>query len=113
MQMLDFNALEQPTWPITLRDAEKTVVNLTFPTVELFDRLTAMVPELEQVKQTKDGNTIRSIFNLVAELMNCNEDGFEFKAEELRDRYRMRLLDVFTFVAGYMDFIGEAQNSKN
>ena len=113
MQMLDFNALQTPTLPIKLRDEDQTVVEVTFPEVDLIDRLMAMVPELERVTETKDGATIRAVYGLMAELMNNNEDGLKFTAEELRDRYNVNLLHVFQFVAAYMEFIGEAQNAKN
>lgn len=113
MKAFDFNAIEQPTWPVTLRDAAKTTVNLTTPTVDLVDRFLAMTPELENAAKTKDGNTIRAIYNLVAEIMNCNADGFTFTAEELRDVYKLTLLDVFRFVSGYLEFVHEMQNAKN
>ena len=113
MKMLDFNALQQPTWPLRLKDEAQTVVNLSTPTTGLVDRLIAMTPELEKVAQNKDGRTIRAAYELIAEIMSCNDDGFTFTAEELRDRYKMSLLDMFRFVAGYMEFIKEMQDAKN
>lgn len=113
MQMLDFNALQTPTWPVKLRDKDQTEVNLNYPDVDLIDRLMAMAPELQRVTETKDGATIRAVYELMAELLSYNADGFKFTAEELRDRYKMRFLDMVMLVAGYMDFISEAQNAKN
>ena len=49
MQMLDFNAIEQPTWPVKLKDEAQTVVNLAAPSVQLLDKLQAMVPDLKKV----------------------------------------------------------------
>lgn len=112
-QMLDFNAISQPTWPVKLKDDNQTVVNLAAPTVQLVDRLIAMTPELEKAKKTKDGKTIRAVYQLVAEVMNCNEDGFVFTVEELRDTYKLTLYDVYAFVAGYFTFIKEIQEVKN
>lgn len=113
MKMLDFNAIQQPTWQVRLKDAAQTVVNLTAPTVELVDRLIAAAPELQDVAKTKDGSAIRATYELIADLMNCNLDGFTFTAEELRDKYKMTLIDVFHFAAGYMEFIKEIQDAKN
>jgi hypothetical protein len=113
MKMLDFNAIEQPTWPLKLKDAEQTVVNLSAPSVELFDRLVAITPGLDAAVKEKNGKTIRAVYELVAEVMNFNDDGFTFTADELRDKYRMTLLDVFKFVAGYMEFMKEIQDAKN
>jgi hypothetical protein len=113
MKMLDFNAIQQLTWPVKLKDKAQTVVNLSVPTVELVDRLIAAAPELQDVAKNKDGKTIRAVYTLIADLMNCNDDGFTFTAEELRDKYRMSLLDVFKFTAGYLEFVKEIQDAKN
>lgn len=113
MQMLDFNAIEQPTWPIKLKDEAQTVVHLSAPTVELYDRLIAAAPRMEEAAKNKDGRTILAIYELVADILNCNDDGFTFNAEELRDKYKMTLLDVFKFVAGYLQFMQEMQEAKN
>lgn len=113
MKALDFNTIEQPTWQVTLKDDEKTTVHLTALTVDLVDRLVAAAPELQGVAEHKDGRTIRAVYALIADVMNCNDDGFTFTAEELRDKYRMSLLDVFKFTAGYLEFVKEIQDAKN
>lgn len=113
MKMLDFNAIQHPTWQVRLKDESQTLVTLSTPTVELVDRLVAVTPELQEVAKAKDGKTIRAVYQLVADILGCNDDGFTFTAEELRDRYHMSLLDVITFMGGYLDFIKEIQNAKN
>ena len=113
MKMLDFNAIQQPTWPIKLKDAAQTVVTLSAPTAELVDRLVALAPELESVTKAKDGRTIRKTYELVAELINCNEDGFKTNADELLSTYKMQLMDLVLFAAGYMEFIKEINSAKN
>lgn len=113
MKMLDFNALTKPTWDIKLKDEAQTVVHISAPTEQLVDRLVAAAPELQKVAENKDGQTIRAVYGLIAELMSCNEDGFKFTAEELRDKYKLTLFDVFQFAAGYMEFIKEMQDAKN
>lgn len=113
MKNFDFNAIQQPVFPVTLRDDDKTVVHVTYPTVELLDRFMAMTPELQDVAKAKDGRTVHAVFGLVADILNCNEDGFAFTAEELRDRYNMTLYGVFQFAVAYMTFLKEAQDAKN
>lgn len=113
MQMLDFNALQQPSWPVKLKDDEQTVVHVSAPTVELYDRLIAATPELENVSKTKDGRTIRALYNLVADIMSINDDGYKFTGEELRDKYRLTLVDIIRFVGGYLNFQKEIQDAKN
>lgn len=113
MRMFDFNAVQKPTWPVKLGDADGTVVNLSYPTLELADRLTMLATEIGDIAAKKDGRTIRDAFGIIAEVMNCNEDGFTFTAEELRGKYRMNLLVMAQFVAGYLDFLKEANDAKN
>lgn len=113
MKTLDFNAIQQPTWTVKLRDEDQTVVNLTTPTVDLMDRLIAAAPELKQVAESKDGRSVRAVYELIADIMNCNDDGYTFTAEELRDKYKMSLLDLFRFVGGYLEFVNEMKNAKN
>lgn len=113
MKMLDFNSIQQPTWPVKLKDDKQTVVHLTPPTVELLDRLVAAAPEMNDAAKAKDGNTVRALYELIADVMGCNDDGYTFTGTELRDRYNMTLLDVLRFSAGYMEFVKEIQDAKN
>ena len=113
MQMLDFNALQQPSWPVKLRDDEQTVVHVSAPTVELYDRLIAATPELEKVSKTKDGRTTRALYNLIADIMSINDDGYTFTGEELRAKYKLTLVDIIRFVGGYLQFQKEIQEAKN
>lgn len=113
MQMFDVNAIQQPTWQIKLGDPAQTVVNLNYPTVDLLDRLMAVAPEIEEIAKKKDGEIIRTLYGVIADVMNVNADGFTFTGEELRDKYRMSLLVVAKFVAGYFEFIEQANNAKN
>lgn len=113
MKMLDFNALQQPTWPIKLKDKDQTVVHISAPSVEMYDKLIAATPELENVAAAKDGKTIKAVYSLVADVMSFNEDGYTFTGEELRDKYNMTLVDLIRFVAGYLQFQKEIQEAKN
>jgi len=113
MEMLDFNALEQPSWPVKLKDEAQTVVHVSAPSVELYDRLLAAAPELSNVAKKKDGRTIRALYNLVAEIISINEDGYTFTGEELLTKYRLSLVDVVRFVSGYLQFQKEIQDAKN
>lgn len=113
MEMFDFNAVQKPTMPVKLGDKDGTIVHLSYPTLELADRLTALAAEIGGIAAKKDGKTIRDAFSIIAEVMNCNEDGFTFTAEELRDKYRMTLLVTARFTANYLDFLKEANDAKN
>lgn len=113
VKKLDFNALEQPVLELTLKDEAKTVVRLTVPSEELVERLMAAAPELKEVISSQSGESIRALFNLIADLMNCNTDELKFTAETLRDTYHMKLYDAAVFVKAYLDFIQEINGAKN
>ena len=113
MQMFDVNAIQQPVLDVKLGDKDQTVVHLTYPTVDLLDRLMAVAPEIEEIAKKKDGAIIRALYGVIADVMNCNEDGYTFTAEELRDKYRMSLLVIAQFIAVYFEFIDQANNAKN
>ena len=113
MQMFDVNAIQQPTMPVTLGDKDRTVVHLTYPTVELLDRLMTVAPEIAEIAEKKDGAIVRALYGVIADIMDCNDDGYTFTAEELRDKYRMSLLVVAKFVAAYFEFIDQANTAKN
>lgn len=113
MKKLDFNALERPVLELTLKDKARTVVRATAPTEELVERLTAAAGELKDIVNQGTGEAIRSLFGLIAELMSCNLDGLTFTAEDLRDKYGMKLYDATVFVTVYLDFIKELNEAKN
>lgn len=113
MKTLDFNALEKPVLELTLKDEAKTVVRVTAPTEELVERLTAAAGEIQTVINDNTGETVRALFELIAELMNCNVEGLTFTAEDLRDKYNMKLYEATVFVKVYLDFIQELNNAKN
>lgn len=113
VKTLDFNALEKPVLELTLKDKDRTVVRATAPTEELVERLMSASSELTKVVKDDTGETIRALFELIAELMNCNIDGLTFTAEELRDKYGMKLYEATVFVKVYLDFIQELNSAKN
>lgn len=113
VKTLDFNALERPVLEITLKDKAKTVVRLTTPTEELVERLMAASAELQKVINDNTGATVKALFELIAQLMSCNLIGQQFTAEDLRDRYGMKLYEATVFVKVYLDFIQEINSAKN
>ena len=113
MKMFDFNAVRKPTWPVKLGDADGTIVHLSYPTLALAERLTALAEEIGDIAASKDGRAIRRAFDIIAEVMTCNEDGFAFTAEDMRDKYNMSLLVMAQFTAGYLEFLQEAKDAKN
>ena len=113
MKKLDFNALEQPVLELTLKDEAKTVVRCAVPEEELVERLGVIAADLPAVVKDTTGQTTRQLFAFCAELMSCNADGLTFTAEELRDKYKLKLYDLVVFVKMYLEFIKEIEGAKN
>lgn len=113
MKKLDFNALEQPVLELTLKDEARTVVRATAPTEELVERLMSASAELQKVINDNTGETVKALFDLIAELISCNVDGITFTAEDLRDKYGIKLYEATVFVKVYLDFIQELNSAKN
>jgi hypothetical protein len=110
---LDFNALEQPTLELTMKDEARTKIHVGIPAEDLIERLTAAAPDIKKAVKSKDGNLIRKTYELAADLISCNEECLQVSAEDLRGKYGLKLPDLIIFTSIYLDFIGEIQNAKN
>lgn len=112
MQMLDFNAIEQPTWEVKLRNLDQ-VLHLSAPNEALIERLGAMEKDIANAQKKKDGRIARGLYTVLAEVMSHNEDFLTITAEDLRDKHRFTLADAFKFYFGYMAFMKEIEEAKN
>lgn len=110
---LDFNALEQPTLELTMKDENRTTINVEIPNEALIERLQAAAPGLKKACQSQDANLIRKTYELIADLISCNEQGLQVSAVDLRDKYRLKLEDLIAFCSIYLEFIAEIKNAKN
>lgn len=110
---IDFNSIIKPTIELTLRDEAHTVVHVTTPTEGLFEKLLANQDAMKEAVNGGTAEAIKAIFELTADLINCNLDGIRVTAEELRDKYGLKLYDVLLFFQVYMDFIEEIKHAKN
>ena len=111
---LDFNAIEQPTLDITMRDKERTVFRLSVPSVAFVEKMQALEPVLAKMK--KGGNAIeavKKVYDFFAEVVSHNEDGIKVTAEDLREVYGLSLMDLLALRAMYMDFISDINSAKN
>lgn len=113
IKTLDFNALDRPVLELTLKDEARTVVRATAPTEELVERLIAASADIQKVIKDNTGEMVKALFDLIAELMSCNLDGLTFTAEDLRDKYGIKLYEATVFVKVYLDFIQELNSAKN
>lgn len=109
---LDFNELQSSILDITLRDPDRTVVNLDLPNEALVNELENMGPEIENMK-TGNRAAIAGIYDLAARLINCNFNYFTTTGDELLRKYNMNLVLIMQFFTTYMDCITELSNQKN
>lgn len=113
-RFIDFNAIEQPTLDVAMRDKDKTVLHLVAPTVELIEKLQALEPVLTKMKKGDNAvESLKKLYTLYAEVFSNNEDGIKVTAEDLRDRYKLNLVHLIQLYAPYMDFIADINNAKN
>lgn len=112
VERFDFNSLEQPILEVVLPGAEGTIVRVTTPQEKLIERLLVVAKELKSM-DTENIQVVRKVYSLVADLFNNNEDGLTFTAEDLRDKYKIRLEWLMLFIHKYMGFVERIQNAKN
>lgn len=114
---LDFNAIEKPTLEVIMRDKEHTVLHLSVPSVDFVEKLQALEPTIKKMK--KSGrledfrDNIKTLYGFFAELMSHNEDCIKVTAEDLRDVYKLNLVDLFALYSAYEAFIEDIKNAKN
>ena len=112
-KILDFNAMEQPTLEVVLRDEARTKITVTAPTLALIEKLQANKDIIKAVCSTKDEKALKEAYSLAAELMSCNQEGINLTGEELRTKYDVSYVLLFAFLVNYMEFIDEIKNAKN
>lgn len=111
---LDFNAIERLTLDVTMRDEAHTVIRVSVPTEGFVEQLEALKPTIAKMK--KGGNSaelFNQVFDFFAKVLSHNEDQLEVTAKDLRDKYKLTLIDLFTFYRAYMAFIEDIKFAKN
>ncbi len=112
-KVLDFNTLKRPVLEIVLRDDGHTHVKVSTPTEGLVEELNSLASELEPALKANNAESIEAIYDLAAELINCNLNYVTVTPEELRGKYRMDLESLVIFFGAYTDFLNEITNAKN
>lgn len=111
---LDFNAIERPTLDVTMRDEARTVLHVSAPTEAFVEEMEALAPTITKMKT--GGNThelFAKMFEFFAKILSYNEEGLKVTAKDLRDVYKLTLVDLFALYGEYMAFIEELQSAKN
>ena len=110
---LDFNAIEKPTLDVTMRDKERTVLHLSVPSVDFVEKMQALEPTIKKMKNGSTRENFIKLYGFFAEVLSHNEDCIKVTAEDLRDIYKLNLVDLFTLYSAYEAFIEDIKNAKN
>ena len=111
-RVLDLNEVQSSFMDLILRDEARTVVHLEIPNEGLIDELQNMQARLEGMKKG-DKPAITAIYDLMASLVNCNQDLFTVTGDELVEKYKMYPAVALKFFSEYMRNIEELANAKN
>ena len=112
-KVLDFNAIQQPVLELTMMDQEHTVIKVGTPSVDLLEKLEANLPEFERIAKSGNKEAVQAIYDLAAQLINCNRSFITVTGAELLDKYKLGLDYMQIFFSAYMDFVTEIYNAKN
>ena len=110
---LDFNKFNAPTLDVVLMDDAKTKVRITTPSEEMIEELQSNLPEMQKLLSASTADAIKYCYDLAARLMNFNVSFFRTTAEELRDKYNLKLPHIIGFYQAYLEYIEEIVNAKN
>ena len=109
---LDLNNVQQSFMDLTLQDDAHTVVHLDITTEANVNKLLSISADLEKLKSgNREG--LDAVYDLAAQIINCNLDYFTTTAQELRGKYRMNMYTLIAFFSAYLGFINELSNQKN
>ena len=112
-KITDLRLADFPTLTVVLPDG--ATVHVTAPTVELVDELRRGGRKLNAVLNGEEGDarTKMAVYELAAQLINCNEDDFTTTAQELAIQHRASLRALKVFFDDYTTFLQSLENAKN
>lgn len=108
----DLRLADFPTLVLLL--AGDVVVHITAPTLDLVAEVDRSRITLESILSgAKNEQKQKTIYDLAAQLINCNEDDFKTTGFELLTKYKWSLRAVHKFFEDYQAFIESIKQEKN
>ncbi len=92
---------------------EETIVRVTVPTVDMVEEFKESLPELLAVLKGEGPDSKKALYELAANLINCNLDAERVTVADLVNKYDWALEDLTKFYLDYMAFIESVENEKN
>lgn len=92
---------------------EETIIRVTVPTVDMVEEFKASLPDLLPALKGEGPDTKKALYELAANLINCNLDAERVTVADLINTYDWALEDLTRFYLDYMAFIESIENEKN
>lgn len=106
MRTLDLNKEKTILLKVILHDEKKTAASLCIPPL-------GIIEEMRDFNFTDAKNAEDQVYSLLCLIMNINAEGIKFTAEDLKDKYKVEISDVWTILAAYKEAIFDLTNQKN
>ena len=113
MSTVNFNRHRPPVLEVPLFDKDKTVLQVTPPTVDLQEELRATAGDFYALLDGGEDEKREAIWDLAARLMSCNRNWLKITPEDLRKKYKLVEDDLVVFFQDYADFVRNLENAKN
>lgn len=92
---------------------DETIIRVTVPTVDMVEEFKASLPELMTVLKGEGPETKKALYELAANLINCNLDAERVTVADLVNKYDWSVEDLTKFYLDYMAFIEAIEKEKN
>lgn len=92
---------------------EETIIHVTVPTVEMVEEFKEALPELMPLLKGTGRESKKALYELAANLINCNLDAEHVTVADLVNKYDWSVEDLTKFYLDYMAFIEGIENEKN
>ena len=92
---------------------EETIIRVTVPTVDMVEEFRASLPELLTVLKGTGPDSKKALYEMAANLINCNLDAERVTVADLVNKYDWALEDLTKFYLDYQAFIESIENEKN
>ena len=106
MKTLDFNTFKKSTFPVILRDKEKTKLTLLGQTLEI-----AKAVEVLGEEKNNEEEAFAYWCQLTALILSRNQEGITVKASEVNEIFDLE--EMLILYERYMEFNVEIQTGKN
>jgi hypothetical protein len=92
---------------------DETIIRVTVPTVEMVEEFKDALPALMPVLKGEGPESKKALYELAANLINCNLDAERVTVADLVNKYDWSVEELTKFYLDYMAFIEGLEKEKN